>query len=349
MARVALFAVLCVGLVASVDVKLSGTAEYLTVSMTNSHPEPVTLLVFNTPFDTHSDVFHANMFDITHSSGVAPVYSGIIIKRLVSLADFVTLRPGQTIETVLNLHKGYNFPLAGEYSVALSTESWMFQGELDASVSVEHMESFSLARSTSDALVIKIDRASPPLVWPEFNNTGLLGGPNPGSNCDTTQSNAVKNSGANAITASQRGANYLPASCSTSLAYYIEWFGACDATRYSKVKGNFGKITPGLQATYPASCGGSSCTANTYAYVFPNDASHTVYLCAVFWKVTQNNCVIDSQPGTLIHEMSHFSNVAATQDYTYGTTNCRNLARNNPGQAVNNADNYCYYTDSCPR
>jgi len=191
-----------------------------------------------------------------------------------------------------------------------------------------------------------------PPVWPKLETPlfpGLVGAPNPDSTCTATEGNTIRTAGTNAVSAAQQGLRYLsPTSCATSLSVYIEWFGACDATRYSTVKNNINKTIAGLQATYPVNCKGSECSANTYAYVYPNWANHTVFVCAVFWRVPTRNCVIDSQPGTLIHEMSHFSNVAATSDYAYGTTNCRNLARTNPANAIRNADNYCYYTDSCP-
>jgi len=41
------------------------------------------------------------------------------------------------------------------------------------------------------------------------------------------------------------------------------------------------------------------------------------------------------------HEVSH--KVLDTVDFKYGTTACKNLAINNPGRAVRNADNWGYY------
>ncbi|XP_062823310.1 uncharacterized protein LOC103279011 [Anolis carolinensis] len=53
---------------------------------------------------------------------------------------------------------------------------------------------------------------------------------------------------------------------------------------------------------------------NTFAYVKPRDETRTIYLCNLFWdapKYLQEN----SQPGTLIHEVSHF---LGTADIVYG-------------------------------
>jgi len=115
------------------------------------------------------------------------------------------------------------------------------------------------------------------------------------------------------------------------------------------VKQNLNATLGGLSASYPVQCGSSTCCSTCYAFVYPTDNTHVVYVCTYFWRVPSGNCVMDSQPGTLIHEMSHFNNVAATKDVTYGQQPCKNLASSNPASAITNADNYCFYTDSCPR
>ncbi|KAK6467540.1 hypothetical protein HHUSO_G35084 [Huso huso] len=56
----------------------------------------------------------------------------------------------------------------------------------------------------------------------------------------------------------------------------------------------------------------SSCDCD-YAYVFPTDKECIVYLCKQFWQAP-TNLEKDSQPGTLIHEVSHF---LGTEDITY--------------------------------
>jgi peptidyl-Lys metalloendopeptidase len=330
------------------QVQLSGEAHALACSLTNDGVEPLVFLVYKTPFDTHNQVFHGDIFDIRHSSGVKAVYSGIEIYRRPVISDFVTLRPGQTIETVLDLHKGYHFAEAGVYTVQLATNVGVYSGELGASVG-EVLDQLSGVELDSKPVAVKVAVPSSPLVWPEFNTTGLLGGPSPKSNCAANQASQIQTSGNNAISASNRGYSYLTSSaCSSSKSFYIRWFGACDNGRYSTVTNCLNSIHNFMRTTYPVDCAGSSCSANTYAYVYPTDTTRTIYVCAVFWKVTTANCVMDSQPGTLIHEASHFNNVCSTGDYAYGIANCENLARNNPANAIRNADNYCFYTDSCP-
>ena len=96
---------------------------------------------------------------------------------------------------------------------------------------------------------------------------------------------------------------------------------------------------------------GISCKCNNpgvYAYVYPDDPTHTIYLCPVFWQSTPNPYNWNSQPGTLTHESSHFTDVAATDDYQYGVTGCLSLAKNNPAEACMNADSHEYFQESQP-
>jgi peptidyl-Lys metalloendopeptidase len=323
----------------------------VTVTLTNAHwQKPITLIKWDTPLDDAAHVLRADMFEIVHeATGAKAVYTGIVMKRYPVLSDFITLNPGQSTTVVLDLFKGYYFPAEGEYKIQLRTATRMqVGGDLEADSILETYNSFNIEVLGSNSIHVNVVslKSAPFFGVPLASN---LTGPSPKSNCNSGQAGQINTAGNNAISASAQGANYLSGSCSSSLSYYITWFGACDSTRFSKVRSNLQAINNGLRANYPVDCAGSSCSSNTYAYVFPADTTHTVYVCAVFWRVTSNNCVMDSQPGTIIHEMGHFNNVAALKDVTYGQSSCQTLAKNNPSSAITNADNYCFYTDSCPR
>jgi peptidyl-Lys metalloendopeptidase len=55
-----------------------------------------------------------------------------------------------------------------------------------------------------------------------------------------------------------------------------------------------------------------------------------------------------SRGGTLIHEMSHFDVVAATDDIVYGQDGARALADSNPDDAIKNADSHEYFSENTP-
>ena len=56
----------------------------------------------------------------------------------------------------------------------------------------------------------------------------------------------------------------------------------------------------------------------------------------------------DSKGGTLVHEMSHFNAVAATDDHAYGQSAAKSLATSNPTRALDNADNHEYFAENTP-
>jgi peptidyl-Lys metalloendopeptidase len=129
----------------------------------------------------------------------------------------------------------------------------------------------------------------------------------------------------------------------TASSRYTTWFGAYTATRYSIVKGNFNKIGSAMDtAPVKFDCG---CKKPYYAYVYPSQP-YNIYLCKVFWTAPMTGT--DSKAGTLIHEMSHFTVVAGTDDYVYGQVNAKNLAISDPNKAVDNADNHEYFAENTP-
>ncbi|KAJ7885432.1 hypothetical protein B0H13DRAFT_2343201 [Mycena leptocephala] len=84
-------------------------------------------------------------------------------------------------------------------------------------------------------------------------------------------------------------------------------------------------------------CSVCSCTdSDTYAYLYPDEFS-TIDLCGVLWE-----------GGTLIHESSHFTKLALTEDYVYGQTAAKSLPKSNSAEAIEDADNYEYFAENKP-
>jgi len=85
----------------------------------------------------------------------------------------------------------------------------------------------------------------------------------------------------------------------------------------------------------------------TFAYVYPDDKDHNIHIGPAYENAKVTG--VDSKADTLIHEMSHFNDIGATQDYSnggktfYGVRNCQILAKTNPAMAQTNADNFSYY------
>ncbi len=79
--------------------------------------------------------------------------------------------------------------------------------------------------------------------------------------------------------------------------------------------------------------------------MYPNDP-YKIYVCRVFWSAPMTGT--DSKSGTLVHEMSHFTEVADTDDVVYGQTGAENLAGKDPDAAIRNADSHEYFAENTP-
>ena len=124
---------------------------------------------------------------------------------------------------------------------------------------------------------------------------------------------------------------------------YTTWFGAYDSGRYNTVQAHFTALTSALSGqAYNFDC---KCKKAYYAYVYPNQP-YNVYLCRVFWQAPAKGT--DSKAGTLVHESSHFTVVAGTNDWTYGQSSCKSLATSDPSKAIDNADTHEYYAENTP-
>jgi type VI secretion system secreted protein VgrG len=127
-------------------------------------------------------------------------------------------------------------------------------------------------------------------------------------------------------------------------AEFKKWFGTTDNNARDKIKSRIDKeLDLNSKTTInnfkPATPDEKDC----YAYVQPNDKSHTVYLGDDWENAAASGT--NSKPGTLTHEMSHFSDVGGTDDHQYGTSGCKELAKNDPDLAQNNADSFEYYVE----
>ena len=56
----------------------------------------------------------------------------------------------------------------------------------------------------------------------------------------------------------------------------------------------------------------------------------------------------DTQGGTIVHESSHYLRNGGTQDYVYGQSGAKALARSNPSEAIENADSHEYFAENNP-
>lgn len=122
---------------------------------------------------------------------------------------------------------------------------------------------------------------------------------------------------------------------------YKTWFGAYTSARATIVKDTFQKMRDGLAGnTVTYYNDGPACKSNWIAYTYKG--SRTTYLCNLYYDdPTACRGTAYTKEGTLIHEWSHA--FGYRDDIAYGASNCKNLAKSNPDNAVKNADSYTYF------
>jgi peptidyl-Lys metalloendopeptidase len=270
------------------------------------------------------------LFAVTRD-GEQVAYTGAIYKRPAATGkDYISLKAGESISSVVNLGEYYDLSASGRYEISYTVASFNLFDEKGTA--------FKLKESlTSEKISFKADgragkgKPTPPPPPPTGGNSFNA--------CSTDQQTLLINARSAATSYALDSRNYLQANKQGSR--YTTWFGIFDTSRYDKVRSNFVAIYNAFDtAGINFDC---KCKQPYYAYVYPNDP-YNIYLCKVFWQAPPTGT--DSQAGTLIHEMSHFNVVASTDDVIYGKTGSMQLAIDNPDEAIKNADSHEYFAEN---
>lgn len=244
--------------------------------------------------------------------------------------DFVHLAAGASITRQVDLARFYDLTRTGDHEVQLVVDEHELRPEDGATAAV--------VRSNVARIWIE-GRAAPaaePVVADAF--AGSLGF----SRCTTTQQATVTQAAAVANAMSDNARSYLAGSPSAT-PRYTTWFGAFSSAGWSTAATHFAAIADAFDnKAITVDCG---CKKKYYAYVYPTQP-YKIYVCSVFWSAPLEGT--DSKGGTLVHEMSHFNVVAATDDWAYGQSACKSLALSDPQRALNNADSHEYFAENTP-
>jgi peptidyl-Lys metalloendopeptidase len=302
----------------------------VTVTLSNPHKHTVRVL----KWFTAAEGVEEPLFAVTRD-GEPVAYLGAHYKRPEATGkDYVSLKAGKSISYTVNLADSYDLSQSGQYEVVYAVAAFNLFDEKG--------NAFQFQDSLISAPVsMKVEgRASKKPIPPPP--------PPPGGNsfnaCSVDQQTLLVAARDQAKTYSNDSRDYLnKRKNSTGTPRYFEWFGAYTLSRYDIVKTHFVAIADAMtNAGVTFDCG---CKQKYYAYVYSNQP-YNIYLCQVFWSAPLTGT--DSKAGTLIHEMSHFDVVAATDDVVYGQAGARQLADTNPDAAITNADSHEYYAENTP-
>ena len=319
------------GLSATVNVAQSefGASQDVLVTLTISNPTKHTVRILR--WFTAGAGVEEPIFEVTRN-GQPVRYVGAHFKRPAATgSDYVRLEAGGSITSTVDLGAFYDLSASGTYEIAYSVAAY---GLLAGKGNASGRE--ALASAT---VSVKVEgragkgKPTPPPPPPPGGNSFTA--------CTTAQQSALVLARTDAKGYAANSASYL--ADVTQGPRYTTWFGVYDANRYNRVSSNFVAISNAMNiATVAFDC---SSKRNVYAYVYPDDP-YKIYLGKVYW--TAPGTGTDSKAGTLIHEMSHFTVVADTDDVVYGQTGAKSLAISDPAGAVRNADSHEYFAENTP-
>ncbi|MCS0589441.1 M35 family metallo-endopeptidase [Massilia norwichensis] len=298
------------------------------VTVTNATAATQYLLKWQTPFGA----IEAPLFEVTRD-GLPVRYLGIQVKRAAPTpADYIALKPGASRSVKVELSALYDMGTTGAYSVR-----WR-----DGATQLFSRPGVARTAALPDAMPasIWIDSRLPRGALDTGGATAEGGGLS-FSRCSNAQQETIAAAAQAAQAMAQDAGVYLQR---TELGpRYAGWFGAPDPARSSTVTRHFEAIKDAF-ANKPVTvdCG---CKESYYAYVYPNQP-YKIYVCKAFWSAPLTGT--DSKGGTLVHEMSHFTVVAGTDDLAYGQPAARQLAASDPARAINNADSHEYFGENTP-
>ncbi|KAF9265889.1 peptidyl-Lys metalloendopeptidase [Marasmius fiardii PR-910] len=301
----------------------------VSTSLVNSGDEPLKLL--KDP-RTILDPLPTDSFAINNAEGASPAFIGAHVKYLPEWSilnndedGFVVLAPGESYEVEHDLSAAYNFTISGEGAYDVHANNLLYY--VDANNEIQELQAAHEAGFKS-SLTGKLAVAS-------------LAKRATYESCSSSQQSDLASAQTQAVSYANAASSYLN-SQSASTRRYTEWFGAYTSSRKTTVANHFTAIKGYSFTGNTYDC---SCTSSAYAYVNLGEFG-VINLCRAFWSAPLAGT--DSKAGTLIHEASHFNEVAGTDDVVYGQSAARSLASSSPAQAITNADSHEYFAENNP-
>ncbi len=275
-------------------------------------------------------------------------YTGIVAFRAgPTKEDWVQLAPGTEISEVIDISGAYDTRRSGTYTVRYNSVQQIHQGVVptvatqslaaDSQYVGKGVSSQSIAVTISGTpeVATDADPFSTPGIAPDSVSTDKLIGPFATYDC---QNPSVINSAQS--TARSRALRAYNAATSFN-SWYQSWFGNSSSS-VPTVRSRFSNAYNRLGQNVDYYCGSYApyCSSGIVAYTYKT-TSNRMYLCSAFWSYSDKGHVVG-------HEAYHWNTVAGADDVTYGYSQCQNLARSRPNDALRNSDNYAYAADTAP-
>ncbi len=293
----------------------------LRVTIRNTTAQAIALPYWQTP---GRGVF-ANLFDVQRD-GQAVAYIGRLTKWATPRPeDLVTIPAGGVIRTKVELSAAYDISRTGEYTFRL-------RGDEGANKRASNAVSIAIDRDASDFVDYLAQAEAEADAASRYLTPSYV-------SCSSSRQTTLVSALSAAQTMAQRAKTFTNAG--TTGTAWTTWFGAYTSSHYSTVNTHYNNIYSTFTTkTVTFYC---DCTDSSYAYVYPSQP-YKIHLCNAFWSAPLTGT--DSKGGTLVHETSHFTVVASTDDWAYGQSACKSLATSNSTKAIDNADTHEYFAEA---
>jgi peptidyl-Lys metalloendopeptidase len=288
------------------------------------------------------------VFKVTRN-GEPVEYVGPLFKRRAPTADdLILLAPGMSVSTTIQLSSVYNMTQTGNYVIQYKMDAGQVlittDGVRNQKLMASNDDEESVLQS-APVMVFAVGRRNRLIEQAIEVNMQTRALAASYIQCTAAQTNTIKR----AITAAENygsdAVQYFNGQPGT--VRYTTWFGTYVAANWQKAKTHFTKIQNALNTqamSFDCSCPGTN--KDAFAYVYPTQ-HYRIYLCNAFWPASTTGT--DTQGGTIIHELAHFTILAGTQDHAYGQASAQSLAKSNPAKALMNSDNLEYFVENSPR
>jgi len=294
----------------------------------NPSAVPRTVLVWNTPLEER---LKNDIFEFSQNLGAS--YTGVLVKRRLVMTEknTITLPANGEVSRTINALDYYNFKSSGYGTLQAKHPLWEVVGTDTLQESWIESNSFNITVSAGSLHQGALSGVEEPEeLW---------------SKADTHLCNAKEKE---VILQAIEDAKEM-VECEEVLQWKDphHYFGHHEYAP-EKVKKVLGRAyTRLLNDQFEVTCrkAVTECgdEGQTFACVLPNDPKHQIHVASQFWTAKRNSKFgeVDTQAGTLIHELTHFDDVGATKDMGYGN---RIIP---PAKALQNADTYEYICETC--
>ncbi|CAE6430419.1 peptidyl-Lys metalloendopeptidase [Rhizoctonia solani] len=321
--------------------KSARSIEDLSVTTTVKNTGSETLKLLNDPRTVLSTA-QTKTFIITKDND-GPEFTGMVVKYSPQHAlknnipeHFTVLAPGESCQRTHSLAGAYNFTRAGPGEFKIDAYNHFHHADGSGKL-IQIDATTQSAKFVLSGGLVSVRKTHRNSLHPVKRQGVMTVG------CSDVQASTILSAASQAEKYAAATSDYMK-TLTTGSPRYISWFGAWDTQRAATVASHYANIV-GKASVASYDCAPANCEPNDYAYVFPDQAFY-INLCGAFWQSTGTGT--DSQGGTIIHELSHFTVNGGTTDTQYGQEGCLALAKSDPASAIMNADSHQYFAENNP-